>query len=71
MKVYRQDVIAAEMIKKEVVLNPDIELNFNEERTLNENLIKAALAKRNQLAEFIRNWGLRLILFYLYSCRTM
>ena len=27
VKVYRQDVIAAEMIKKEVVLNPDIELD--------------------------------------------
>ena len=51
MKVYRQDVIAAEMIKKEVVLNPDIELDFSEERTLNQNLIKAALGKRNQLAE--------------------
>ena len=34
VKVYRQDVIAAEMIKKEVVLNPDIELDFSEERTL-------------------------------------
>ena len=51
VKVYRQDVIAAEMIKKEVVLNPDIELDFSEERTLNQNLIKAALGKRNQLAE--------------------
>ena len=60
VKVYRQDVIAAEMIKKEVVLNPDIELNFNEERTLNENLIKAALAKRNQLAEFYKELGVKI-----------
>lgn len=51
VRVYRQDVIAAEMIKKEVVLNPDIELDFREERTLNQNLIEAALAKRNQIAE--------------------
>ena len=51
VKVYRQDVIAAEMIKKEVMLNPDIELDFSEERTLNQNLIKAALGRRNQLAE--------------------
>lgn len=49
--VYRQDVIAAEMIKKEVVLNPDIELNFSDELELNANLIKAALEKRNQIAE--------------------
>lgn len=60
VKVYRQDVIAAEMIKKEVVLNPDIELNFNEERTLNENLIKAALAKRNQLAEHYKELGVKI-----------
>ena len=57
VKVYRQDVIAAEMIKKEVVLNPDIELDFSEERTLNQNLIKAALGKRDQLAEAYRELG--------------
>ena len=60
VKVYRQDVIAAEMIKKEVVLNPDIELDFSEERTLNENLIKAALAKRNQLAELYQELGVEI-----------
>ena len=62
VKVYRQDVIAAEMIKKEVVLNPDIELDFSEERTLNENLIKAALAKRNQLAELYQELGVKIII---------
>lgn len=51
VSVYRKDVIAAEMIKKEVVLNPEIELNFNDELELNTNLIKAALTKRNQIAE--------------------
>lgn len=55
--VYRQDVIAAEMIKKEVVLNPEIELNFSDEMELNENLIKAALAKRDQIAEAYREVG--------------
>ena len=60
VKVYRQDVIAAEMIKKEVVLNLDIELDFSEERTLNENLIKAALAKRNQLAELYQELGVKI-----------
>ena len=57
VRVYRQDVVAAEMIKKEVVLNPDIELDFSEERTLNQNLIKAALGKRNQLAEAYKELG--------------
>lgn len=49
--VYRRDVIEAEMIKKEVVLNPDIELNFSDELELNANLIKVALEKRNQIAD--------------------
>lgn len=52
--VYRQDVIAAEMIKKEVVLNPEIELNFSDELELNANLIKASLDKRNRIAEAYR-----------------
>ena len=55
--VYRKDVIAAEMIKKEVVLNPEIELNFSNELELNANLIKAALAKRNQLAKAYKEEG--------------
>lgn len=55
--VYRQDVIAAEMIKKEVVLNPDIELNFSDEHELNTNLVKAALNKRKQIAEAYKEVG--------------
>lgn len=55
--VYRHDVIAAEMIKKEVVLNPEIELNFSDELELNANLIKAALDKRNQIAEAYKALG--------------
>lgn len=55
--VYRQDVIAAEMIKKEVVLNPEIELNFSDELELNANLIKAALDKRDQIADAYRALG--------------
>lgn len=49
--VYRSEVIEAEMIKKEVVLNPEIDLNFSDELLLIQSLIKAALAKRNQLTE--------------------
>lgn len=60
VRVYRQDVIATEMIKKEVVLNPEIELNFNDELILNENLIKAALAKRNQIAEAYKELGVNI-----------
>lgn len=55
--VYRQDVIAAEMIKKEVVLNPEIELNFSDGLELNSNLIKAALNKRNQIAKAYKAVG--------------
>ena len=58
VKVYRQDVIAAEMIKKEVVLNPDIGINADEDEvTINERLIKAALEKRNQVAEAYKAAG--------------
>ena len=45
------------MIKKEVVLNPEIELNFSDELELNANLIKAALDKRNQIAEAYKAVG--------------
>ena len=71
VKVYRQDVIAAEMIKKEVVLNPDIELDFSEERTLNENLIKAHWQNVISWLSFIRNWASKSIPYYLSSCPTM
>ena len=58
--VYRSEVIEAEMIKKEVVLNPEIEFNFSDELRLNESLIKAALAKRNQLAEAYKALGVNI-----------
>ena len=56
--VYRRDVIEAEMIKKDIVLNPDIELDFSDELELNENLIKVALEKRNQIADAYKGLGL-------------
>ena len=58
--VYRSEVVEAEMIKKEVVLNPEIELNFSDELRLNESLIKAALAKRNQLADAYKALGVNI-----------
>ena len=60
VSVYRRDVIEAEMIKKEVVLNPEIELNFSDELLLNESLIKAALAKRNQLSDAYKALGVNI-----------
>ena len=58
--VYRKDVIAAEMIKKEVVLNPEIELDFSDELELNANLIHAALNKRNQIADAYKELGVEI-----------
>ena len=60
-KVDRQDVIKAEMIKKEVILNPEIEVSNNENETaLNERLIKIALEKRNQIAEAYKAAGVEI-----------
>ena len=55
--VERKDVIEAEMIKKEVVLNPDITIDISGERTLNEHLIETALRKRQQLADAYKALG--------------
>ena len=49
--VDRSDVIKAEMIKKEVVLNPDIDVDANDPMSLEERLLKTALHKRQQIAE--------------------
>lgn len=60
-KVYRQDVIAAEMIKKEVVLNPEIDINGSEDEiAMNERLIKAALERRSQIAEAYQSLGINI-----------
>lgn len=60
-KVYRQDVINAEMIKKEVVLNPEIDINGSEDEiAMNERLIKAALEKRNQIADAYKTEGVNI-----------
>ncbi len=61
VKVYRQDVIAAEMIKKEIVLNPEIDVHSNEDEiALNERLIKAALEKRDQIAKAYQLLGINI-----------
>lgn len=46
------------MIKKEVLLNPEIDVRASDEEiALNERLIKAALNKREQIAEAYRAEG--------------
>ena len=50
VKVFRKEVISAEMIKKEVVLNPDIDVDAASPISLDERLLRSALAKREQIA---------------------
>ena len=47
------------MIKKEVVLNPDIAVDTTEDEiSLNERLIRAAIDKRTQIAEAYKALGI-------------
>ncbi|MBQ7690775.1 MAG: DEAD/DEAH box helicase family protein [Muribaculaceae bacterium] len=55
--VERRAVIEAEMIKREVVLNPDVTEDMTDERTLNEHLLECALVKRQQLADAYKAMG--------------
>ena len=53
----REKVIEEEMIKRQVIMNPDIAKGFADESELNQHLIAKALEKRNQLAEAYRKVG--------------
>ncbi len=55
--VSREEVVKEEMIKKQVILNPDIYKGYSDERELNQHLIQKALEKRNQLAAAYRQLG--------------
>lgn len=55
--VSREEVVKEEMIKKQVVLNPDITKNYNDENELNIHLIKCALEKRRLLADAYKKEG--------------
>ena len=55
--VSREDVVKEEMIKKQVVLNPDITKGYNDENELNIHLIQCALEKRRVLAEAYKKEG--------------
>ena len=55
--VSREEVVKEEMIKKQVVLNPDITKGYNDENELNIHLIQCALEKRRVLAEAYKREG--------------
>lgn len=55
--VSREEVVREEMIKKQVVLNPDITKGYNDENELNIHLIQCALQKRKLLAEAYKKEG--------------
>ena len=53
----RQEVVNEEMIKKQVVLNPDITKGYTDENELNVHLIQCALQKRKLLADGYKKEG--------------
>lgn len=55
--ISREEVVKEEMIKKQVVLNPDITKGYNDENELNIHLIQCALEKRRLLAEAYKKEG--------------
>ncbi len=57
VNIPREHVIKEEMIKKQVIMNPDIAKGFNDESELNQHLISKALEKRNQLAAAYKKAG--------------
>lgn len=60
VNIPREKVVAEEMIKKQVVLNPDVKKGFSDERELNQNLIYCALQKRKQVAEAYMQAGVNI-----------
>lgn len=56
----RQRVIEEEMIKRGVVMNPELRLEQNNEIELNQFLIENALRKRNELAESYKKLGVNI-----------
>lgn len=58
--VNREEVVAEEMIKKQVVLNPDVLKGYSDEQELNIHLIRCALEKRRQLAEAYKQEGVKI-----------
>lgn len=57
VNIPREHVINEEMIKRQVIMNPDLSKGFTDESELNQHLISKALEKRNQLAEAYKKAG--------------
>lgn len=55
--IKRDEVIEAEMIKKNVVLNPALDHHNQQGRSLNQVLLDEALKKRNQIAQAYKEQG--------------
>jgi type III restriction enzyme len=58
--VEREDVIAQEMIKEGIILNPALDTYTQENRTLDQFLMDVALEKREQLAAAYRKLGINI-----------
>lgn len=58
--IKRPEVIDGEMIKKNVVLNPQLDNTKQQGKTLNQVLIKEALQKRDELAAAYKKEGVKL-----------
>ena len=56
----RDLVVREEMIKKQVILNPNFKTDYHTDEELNENLIRAALAKRNEIAKAYKALGINI-----------
>lgn len=60
VSVPRERVIAEEMIKEGIILNPEIRSGFADDVTLNQHLIKTALQKRNEIAAAYKSLGVNI-----------
>ena len=58
--VERQDVIAEEMIKEGIILNPALDTIQQQGRSLEEILLEQALAKREELRQAYENLGVKI-----------
>lgn len=58
--VERQDVIAEEMIKEGIILNPALDTIQQQGRSLEEILLEQALAKREELRQAYENLGIKI-----------
>lgn len=57
VNIPREAVVAEEMIKEKVILNPDIREGYTDDRELNQHLMACALRKRQQIADAHRRLG--------------